>query len=75
MCSRNFLLLRLKENQIEIEKEVTLLRTEQNICKGISLLINRDTSCPGSVYTKNKMYCVALEMMSGFCIRDIYSKP
>jgi hypothetical protein len=46
MCSRNFLLQRLKENQIEIEKEVTLLGTEQNICKGISLLINRDTSCP-----------------------------
>lgn len=70
------MLLKLKENQIEIEKEATLLRTEQNIFKGISLLINRDTSCLSFLFTrKDKVYCIALGLMSGFCVYGSHRKP
>lgn len=77
ICSRKFLLLRLKENQIEIEKEVSLLRTEQNGLKGISLLINRDTSCPSFILStrKDKVCCIVMGLMSGFCIHGLHRKP
>lgn len=63
------MLLRLKENEIEVEKEVTLLRTEENILKGISLLINRTFPVLPSVYTKRK----GVLYNTGTDVRILYS--